>query len=134
MEKECSDEGSDAVGEQVEPVAGATWNEVFLHQFGESAIGNADDDGKQDGSFLVAYPVGNELFAIAPKASEGESGIHADVGHLVEPNGWLDAWENRTRKSGEDQDDDSTQDSRVAISCQLFQEINRSWLRRRRHP
>ena len=134
MEKECSDEGADAVGEQVEPVAGAAWNEVFLHKFGESAIGDADDDGKQDGSFLVAYTVGNELFAIAPKASEGESGIHADVGHLVDPNGWLDAWENRTRKSGEDQDDDSTQDSRVAISCQLFQEINRSWLRRRRHP
>ena len=50
MKKKIKNKGpdnrSDAVGEEVEPVTGAIGNEVFLHYFSESAIGNADDYGK----------------------------------------------------------------------------------------
>ena len=124
MKNGGSDEGSNAVGEEVEPVAGARRHEKFLHQFGESAIGNADDDGDEQCFFLIVYSVVNELFAIAPKTGEGETGIHAEVRHLVEADEGLGVWKTRTRKPCQDQDDDSAQDSRVTIFSQSFQRIN----------
>ena len=47
------DDGSDAVGEEIKPVASACGYKVFLHQFGETSIGNADDDSKDDGFSFV---------------------------------------------------------------------------------
>ena len=126
VKKRCSQQCPDAVGEEIDPVASAAGDEVFLHQFGQSAVGDADDDGEEDGLASICYPVGNELFAVAPKAKEGESGIHAEMRHLVEAHNGLDAWKNRTRKPCQNQDDDSAQDSRVAISGQPFQELSQS--------
>ena len=93
-----SDEGADGIGGEVDPVASAAGDEVFLHQFGEAAVGDADDEGEENGSLLVDYPVGNELFAITPKTEEGEGGIHEKMHHLVEAHHGLDTWKNRTRK------------------------------------
>ncbi len=134
MKNAYSDEGSYAVGGKVEPVAGAAWHEMFLHQFGDAAVSNADDDGKEQSPFTIDHAVVNELFAVAPKTEEGESGIHEDMHHFVNTHDGLDPWKSRTRDSCQNQDDDSAQDSRVTISGQSFQGINRSWLHRRRHP
>ena len=129
-----SEAGADAVGEEIEPVAHTPRHEGFLDDFGESAIGNADDDGENQGSFAVGFVVGNELLAVAPNAEEGKSGIHECMHDLVKTYNGLDIGQIRTRKPCQNQDDDSAQDSRVTISGQSFQGINRSWLHRRRHP
>jgi len=71
-----SEEGADAVGKEIEPIARAAWHKVFLHDFGEATVEDADDGGYQQGFLLVSFPVGNELFTIAPKTEEGEDGIH----------------------------------------------------------
>ena len=117
-----SDEGADDVGKEVDPVAGAAGDEVFLHQFGDASIGDADDDGKEKGLALIGDSIGDELLAIPPEAKEGEGGIHEQVCHLVEAHDGLDMRKNGTRKSCQNQDDDSTQNSRVAISGQSFQD------------
>ena len=121
IEKQGSQTGSEAVGNEVEPVAGAGGHDIFLYHFGQAAVGNADDDGEQDGSFLVGQPVGNELAAVAPQTGKGETCIHEDVYHLVESDGGLDMRKQRPREHCQNQDDDSAQDSRDAISCQSFQ-------------
>ena len=84
MKNAYSDEGSYAVGGKVEPVAGAAWHEMFLHQFGDTAIGETDDDGKENGSFLIGFAVVDILLPVAPKAKEGKAGVHEDMHHLVE--------------------------------------------------
>ena len=58
---------------------------------------------------------------ITPKACEGEERIHEEVHHLVETDDGLYMGQIRTRKSSQNQDDDSAQDSRVTISGQSFQ-------------
>ena len=98
VKKRCSQQCPDAVGKEIDPVAGAAGDEVFLHQFGQSAVGDADDDGEEGGLSFVMYPVGDELLAVAPEAEEGEDGIHAEMCHLVEAHDGLDAWKNRTRE------------------------------------
>ena len=133
IEKQGSQKCSEAVGEEVEPIAGAGGHDMLLYHFGQATIGNADDYGEQNGSFLVVQPVGNELAAIAPKTSEGETCIHEDMHHLVESDDGLGMGKQRSREHGQNQDDDSAQDSRDAISGESFQKINRSWLRKRRH-
>ncbi len=90
--------------------------DCFLHDFCQSAVCDADDDGKDVGFSPIVLPIGNVLFAIAPEAGKGETCIHQDMSHLVETNCRLDVGEKRTRESGQNQDDDSAQDSRGAIS------------------
>lgn len=102
-----SDASSNAVGKEIEPITGSRGHKVFLHQFGEGAKGYADEKGQDDGLFSVCQPVGGILLAIAPKAGKGEARIHEQVHPLVEPDNWLDARKQRTRKSGQNQDDDS---------------------------
>ena len=124
---------AEAVGNEVEPVASARGHEMFLYQFGEAAIDDTDDNGQPKGSFLVCQAVGDELATIPPKTGKGETCIHNDMRHLVESDGGLDTRKQRPREHCQNHDEDSTQDSRDAISGQFFQEINRSWLRKRRH-
>ena len=93
-----SNEGADGIGGEVDPIASTAGDEEFLHDFGEAAVGDADDGSEKDGFLLVCYPVGNELFAIAPETEEGKRGIHEEVCHLVKAHDGLDAWKNRTRK------------------------------------
>ena len=132
MKNAYAEAGSEGIGEEIVPVAGAAWHDGFLHDFGEAAVCDADDDGQPKCSFPVGFSVGDELSPVAPKAEEGESGIHEDMHHLVKSDNGLGVWKHRTRDSGQNQDDDSAQDSRVAISCQSFQGLSRSLLRKRR--
>ena len=134
IKNEDSKHSPEAVGEEVEPVAGALGDEEFLQQFGEAAVGDADGKGEQQGFLLVGCTVGDELLAVAPDACEGEAGIHQEMHRFVEADDGLDVRKNGTRKPCQNQDDDSAQDSRVAISGQSFQWINRSWLRRPQRP
>ena len=125
--KNCgSEECSNGIGKEVTPVADAQGDKVFLHQFSETTVCNADDDGDEQGFPLVVFPVGNELFTVSPKAKERESGVHDKMHHFVDAHDGLDTWKTRTRKSCQNQDDDSAQDSRVAISGQPFQEFSQS--------
>ena len=121
-----AEEGADAVGEEIEPVARAARYEIFLQHFGQATVEDADDDGQQQSSFLIGFSIGNELFAIAPEAEEGEGGIHKEMHHLVEADDGLDMGQTRTRNSCQNHDDDSAQESRVAISGQTFQEVSQS--------
>ena len=84
MKNVASKQGADAVGKPVEPVASAARYEVFLHQFGEAAVGNADDDGEEQGSFLVGLALRGISLTVAPQTKEGKGGIHQHVRHLVE--------------------------------------------------
>ena len=93
IKNEDSNAGSDAVGEEVEPVACAGFYDVFLNQLGQAAVSYANDDGEDDGFFLVGGPIGDELPAIAPKACEGKTCIHQNMSHLVESYNGLDAGE-----------------------------------------
>ena len=76
MKNEDSEEGADAVGEEIEPVARAARHKVFLQYFGQSSVEDADDNGQQQGFLLVGLSVGNELLPITPEAEECEGGIH----------------------------------------------------------
>ena len=101
IKNKYADKDSDGVGNQITPVArAAEQRDGFLHDFGQSTVGDADDDGKDDGFSPVVLPVGYELFAIAPEAGKGETCIHDDMGHLVETDGRFDAGKQRTRESG----------------------------------
>ena len=111
-----SEHRSDAIGDEIEPVASAGGHDVFLYHFGQAAVGNTDDDGEQNGSFLVGQTIGNELFAIPPKAGKGEACIHEDMRHLVEAHNGLDMGKQRPREHCQKHDNDSAQDSRDAIS------------------
>ena len=117
-----AEEGADAVGKEIEPVARAARNKVFLQHFGQATIEDADDDGQQQSVLLIGFSIGNELFAITPEAEEGESGIHEKMHHLVKADNGLDMGQTRTRNSCQNHDDDSAQESRVAISSELFQD------------
>jgi len=66
IKNRCSQPCTDAIGEEVEPVAGTSWDERLLYDFGEATIGDTDDDGQPNGSFSVFYTIANELFAITP--------------------------------------------------------------------
>ena len=123
IKNKSSQKGSDGISQEVEPVARAVEHrDGFLHDFGQAAESDADDDCEKQCPFPIAVLSRNVLFPIAPYAKEGEGGIHEGMHHLVESYyGRLDMGENRTRKSCQNQDDDSTQDSRVTISGQLFQ-------------
>ena len=74
-----SEKRPEAVGEEVFPVAGAVGNDEFLHEFGQAAIGDADDEGEEQGPLLIGFALGGELFAIAPETGESEAGVHACV-------------------------------------------------------
>ena len=70
MKKKIKNQSTDtrayAVGEEVEPVAGAPWDDCLLYDFGEAAVGDTDDDGQPNSTFSVSYSVVYELFTIAP--------------------------------------------------------------------
>ena len=42
---------ADGVGEEIDPVASAAFYKIFLYQLGEAAVGDADDESK-DNCFL----------------------------------------------------------------------------------
>ena len=95
MEKKIKNQGSDtcadAVGEEVEPVAGAGLYNVFLYQFGQAAVCDADDDGKDKGFSPLGWSIGDKLLTVAPEAGKGKAGVHKNMDHLVESNNGLDA-------------------------------------------
>ena len=57
MKKKIKNQHSDAcsndVGEEVKPIAIAFGDKVFLQQFCEASVGDADDDGQYNGFSLV---------------------------------------------------------------------------------
>ena len=53
IKKQSSQTSAEAVGNEVEPVASARRHKMFLYQFSQAAIGDADDNGEPNGSFLV---------------------------------------------------------------------------------
>ena len=53
IKNRCAQHCTDAIGEEVEPLAGASWDESFLDDFGEAAVGETDDDCQPNGSFPV---------------------------------------------------------------------------------
>ena len=55
-----------------------------MHDFGDSAIHDANDGSQDQGFNSEVFPVGNELLAVAPYAEEGETGVHEDVNDLVQ--------------------------------------------------
>ena len=124
-EKYCknydANECADAVGEEVETVADASGDKVFLHDFGDAAVCDADDRCQQQGPPAVGLSVGGILLPITPKAGKGEEAVHKEMYHLVGTDDGLDMGQTRTRKSSQNQDDDSAQDSRVTISCESVQ-------------
>ena len=83
-EKADSDKGTDDIGGEIVPVAIARGDEMFLDDFGAATIKDADDGGKCQGFDAIAFPVGEELVAVAPEAKEGKAGVHEDVGYFVE--------------------------------------------------
>ena len=89
-EKCDTKEGSDAVGKEVEAVADASRDEILLHDFCHSAVGDADDGSQQQGFLAVALPVVDVLSSIAPNAKEGEDGVHEEMHHLVGTDDGLD--------------------------------------------
>ena len=66
IKNECANTRANAVGEEVEPVAGAPWDKGLLYDFSEAAVGDADDDSQPNSSFPVCYTVVCELFTITP--------------------------------------------------------------------
>ena len=66
IKNEYTNACSDTIGEEVEPVASASWDKGLLYDFSEAAVGDADDDGQPNSAFSVCYVVVYELFTIAP--------------------------------------------------------------------
>ena len=83
IKNEDSKHGSEAVGEEVEPVACTKGYEVLLKQLGEAAVGDADGEGEQQSPLFVGRVTAGVLLSIAPDAGEGEDGIHEEMHHLV---------------------------------------------------
>ncbi len=53
IKKQSSQTCAEAVGNEVEPVTSACGHKMFLYQFCQAAIGDADENGEPNGSFLV---------------------------------------------------------------------------------
>ena len=99
IKNQSAQTGSNTVGEEIKPVASARRYEEFLHEFSHATVGETDEDGEENGSFLIGCIVVDILLSVAPKSKEGKDGIHKNMYHLVEAYGGLDMGKTRTRKS-----------------------------------
>ena len=116
VENADTNEGPDGICDEIKPVSSASWDDGFLDDFGQPAVEDADDSGKPQGFFPIGFVVLDILFSIAPNTQESETHVHDDMSELVKAYDRFDSGEKRTRKSCQNQNDDSTQDSRETIS------------------
>ena len=67
---------SDGVGDPVVNAAGTQGDEGFLHDFGECAEHDANDENQPNSLFAVGLTVVAVGFAVTPKCNEGEPQVH----------------------------------------------------------